>query len=83
MTLGVRPTRPATEYGYLVPEPLQGRVIGGLPAHRLQAFEEKPTEHRARELVEMAGVVVERRDVPVAATARSAPHSRSTPRCRC
>jgi mannose-1-phosphate guanylyltransferase len=56
VTLGVQPTRAATEYGYLVPEPLGGRVIGGLPAHRLQAFEEKPTEHRARELVEMGDV---------------------------
>jgi mannose-1-phosphate guanylyltransferase len=51
VTLGVQPTRPATEYGYLVPEMLGGRSIDGLSAHRLQAFEEKPTEQRARELL--------------------------------
>jgi mannose-1-phosphate guanylyltransferase len=51
VTLGVRPDRPATEYGYLVPEPLAGRRIDGLSAHRLAAFEEKPTEARARELL--------------------------------
>jgi mannose-1-phosphate guanylyltransferase len=51
VTLGIQPTRPATEYGYLVPELLHGREIDGLSAHRLQAFEEKPTEARARELL--------------------------------
>ena len=51
VTLGVRPDRPATEYGYLIPEPLHGAVVDGLQAHRLQAFEEKPTEARARELI--------------------------------
>ena len=56
VTLGIQPTRPATEYGYLVPELLQGQVIDGLSAHRLQAFEEKPTEQRARELLGMPDV---------------------------
>lgn len=51
VTLGVQPTRAATEYGYLVPELLGGKVVDGLSAHRLAAFEEKPTEARARELL--------------------------------
>jgi mannose-1-phosphate guanylyltransferase len=56
VTLGVRPTFPSTAYGYLVPEPLGGRTIAGLTAHRLQAFEEKPTEARARDLIGMPDV---------------------------
>jgi mannose-1-phosphate guanylyltransferase len=56
VTLGVRPTYASTDYGYLVPEPLGGRTIQGLTAHKLQAFEEKPTEARAHQLLGMPDV---------------------------
>ena len=51
VTLGIRPTYPSTHYGYLIPEPLGGREIAGLSAHKLQAFEEKPSEGRAHQLI--------------------------------
>jgi mannose-1-phosphate guanylyltransferase len=60
VTLGVEPTRPASEYGYLIPDETQrhgpsfGRGDGGdgyrLDAYRLRAFEEKPTVERATQL---------------------------------
>jgi mannose-1-phosphate guanylyltransferase len=56
VTLGVQPTHPATEYGYLVPRFEAGRRIGGLSAYPLRAFEEKPQPARARELFESGGV---------------------------
>jgi mannose-1-phosphate guanylyltransferase len=51
ITLGVRPDHPATEYGYLVPDPMVRRVVDGLAAWPLRAFEEKPTRDRAIELM--------------------------------
>jgi len=56
VTLGIHPDHPSTHYGYLVPEALGGQRIDGLSAHRLAAFEEKPTETRARELLGMPDV---------------------------
>jgi mannose-1-phosphate guanylyltransferase len=56
VTLGVQPTHPATEYGYLVPRFEAGRRVGGLRAYPLRAFEEKPQATRARELYESGGV---------------------------
>jgi mannose-1-phosphate guanylyltransferase len=56
VTLGVQPTRAATEYGYLRPRLAAGDVIGGLRAYPLEAFEEKPTRDRAATLVSMPGV---------------------------
>ncbi len=56
VTLGIQPTFPSTDYGYLVPEPLHGADIHGLSAHRLKAFEEKPTEARAVQLLGMPDV---------------------------
>jgi mannose-1-phosphate guanylyltransferase len=56
VTLGVRPTRPATEFGYLRPNldrPLREGVLRAWP---LQGFEEKPTDARARELLGVEGV---------------------------
>lgn len=53
VTLGVEATRPATEYGYLVPDDAhaQGPATGHrLPAYRLRAFEEKPSSERATQL---------------------------------
>jgi mannose-1-phosphate guanylyltransferase len=56
VTLGVRSTHPSTDYGYLRPDTLAGRTIAGLRVYPLLAFEEKPSESRARELVNMPGV---------------------------
>lgn len=56
VTLGVEPTRPATEYGYLRPVLARGEEIDGLRAYPLEAFEEKPDPGRAAELVGMPGV---------------------------
>jgi mannose-1-phosphate guanylyltransferase len=55
VTLGVQTTRPATEYGYLLPDPTvrQGPSYGTnhrLDSHLLRAFEEKPTAERATQL---------------------------------
>jgi mannose-1-phosphate guanylyltransferase len=55
VTLGVRPDRPATEYGYLRPN-LSRRQDGRLTAWALEAFEEKPHPDRARELLGQEGV---------------------------
>ena len=56
VTLGVEPTRPATEYGYLLPDVARGVSAGGLRAYPLRAFEEKPRPERALQLVAMPGV---------------------------
>ncbi len=51
VTLGVRPDHPATDYGYLVPDPLQRARVDGVRAALLRSFEEKPTRERAVELL--------------------------------
>ena len=56
VTLGIQPTFASTDYGYLVPEPLGGKEIAGLFAHKLQAFEEKPTDARAHQLIDTPDV---------------------------
>jgi len=55
VTLGVQPHRPATEYGYLLPD-LDRRLSGGLTAYLLRAFEEKPEPARAVQLLNEPGV---------------------------
>jgi mannose-1-phosphate guanylyltransferase len=60
-TLGIQPTRPATEYGYLIPDPThrQGPTFGtshNLDAYLLRAFEEKPDAERATQLRNDPGV---------------------------
>jgi mannose-1-phosphate guanylyltransferase len=56
VTLGIHVDRPATEYGYLIPD-LGRRVESyGHVAHPLLAFEEKPGRARAQELRELPGV---------------------------
>jgi len=55
VTLGVRPDHPATGYGYLAPDLDRSATIDGIRAHPLRAFEEKPTEGRARELFGTSG----------------------------
>jgi mannose-1-phosphate guanylyltransferase len=56
VTLGIRPTRPSTDYGYLRPDTMHGGRIGSTPAYPLLGFEEKPNEPRARELINTPGV---------------------------
>ena len=56
VTLGVAVDRPATEYGYLIPDLDRGADVHGLRAYPLLRFEEKPNPSRARELAEQAGV---------------------------
>jgi mannose-1-phosphate guanylyltransferase len=55
VTLGIQPTFPSTDYGYLRPDTMRGERIDGLPAYPLLAFEEKPNEARARELMNVPG----------------------------
>jgi len=55
ITLGVRADRPATEYGYLIPEMERGELDRGLQAYQLRAFEEKPTAARADDLLRQPG----------------------------
>jgi mannose-1-phosphate guanylyltransferase len=52
VTLGTQITRPATEYGYLLPNLAAREPIDGLDAYPLQAFEEKPKPARAEDLFE-------------------------------
>lgn len=56
VTLGARPTHPSTEYGYLRPDTMAGGTVGGLRAYPLLAFEEKPVDARARELMNLPGI---------------------------
>ncbi|MDQ3128522.1 MAG: sugar phosphate nucleotidyltransferase, partial [Chloroflexota bacterium] len=56
VTLGVQADQPATEYGYLRPDQMRGQTVDGLKAYPLLAFEEKPTDARARELINLPGV---------------------------
>ena len=54
VTLGIAPDRPATEYGWLLPDPdcVGGGSIGGRPLLR---FEEKPVRERAAVLLATPG----------------------------
>jgi len=56
VTLGIEVDRPATEYGYLIPDLDRGESINGVRAYPLQRFEEKPKPPRAEELAEQEGV---------------------------
>ena len=56
VTLGIQVDRPATEYGYLIPDLARGEPVNGLQAYPLRRFEEKPKPARAEELMEQAGV---------------------------
>lgn len=52
VTLGTQVTRPATEYGYLLPKLADRQAIDGVDAYPLAAFEEKPKPSRADDLFE-------------------------------
>lgn len=57
VTLGIQADRPATEYGYLIPDDSRGERIDGLDAYPLRGFEEKPNAARAEELTKQgAGI---------------------------
>jgi mannose-1-phosphate guanylyltransferase len=56
VTLGIAADRPATEYGYLIPDVARGADVGGLRAYPLTRFEEKPNPARAEQLVRQEGV---------------------------
>ena len=54
VTLGVRVSRPSTDYGYLIPD--LERPVAGDEGHVLRGFEEKPSTGRAAELLRQPGV---------------------------
>lgn len=56
VTLGIAIDRPATEYGYLIPDLSRGERIGGVQAYPLARYEEKPKPARAEELTREQGV---------------------------
>ena len=56
VTLGVRPTHASTDYGYLRPDTMRAAKLDGVRVHPLVGFEEKPTDARARELINLPGV---------------------------
>jgi mannose-1-phosphate guanylyltransferase len=56
VTLGIRPTHPSTQYGYLVPRVDAGEEVAGLRAYPLAAFREKPGPADAAALVASPGV---------------------------
>jgi mannose-1-phosphate guanylyltransferase len=56
VTFGVQVSRPATEYGYLIPDLASKKDVDGLTAYRLERFEEKPTVDRAAFLATEPGV---------------------------
>ena len=56
VTLGVQAERPATEYGYLIPDVFNGATIDGVQTYPLNGFEEKPTLDRAGYLYSQKGV---------------------------
>jgi len=56
ITLGARPTHPSTDHGYLRPDTMAGVTVDGLRTYPLLAFEEKPVEARARELLNLPGI---------------------------
>jgi len=55
VTLGTQITRPATDYGYLLPRLPAREEIDGLIGYPVKAFEEKPRPLRAEELAQLEG----------------------------
>ncbi|HUQ78699.1 MAG TPA: mannose-1-phosphate guanylyltransferase [Patescibacteria group bacterium] len=56
VTIGVRPSHPSTDFGYLRPDTMRATKVDGVRVHPLVGFEEKPTDPRARELINLPGV---------------------------
>jgi mannose-1-phosphate guanylyltransferase len=55
LLLGVRPTEPASDYGWIEPGELVGWTSGGA-VRRVRAFHEKPPAHLARRLQDDGGL---------------------------
>jgi mannose-1-phosphate guanylyltransferase len=55
VTLGIQADRPATEYGYLIPNFERRETIAGLDAYPLRGFEEKPKVERAIQIQALPG----------------------------
>ncbi|HET8787093.1 MAG TPA: sugar phosphate nucleotidyltransferase, partial [Candidatus Limnocylindrales bacterium] len=56
VTFGVQPSRPATTYGYLVPQLETRQQVDGLDAYQLDRFVEKPSVEQAEMLLKEPGV---------------------------
>jgi mannose-1-phosphate guanylyltransferase len=56
VTFGVQTTRPATNYGYLIPKLDTKRNVDGLDAYQLDRFVEKPSLDQAEMLLKEPGV---------------------------
>lgn len=52
VTIGIKPDRPETGYGYIHGDNQKGEVIAGNKAHPVKAFKEKPNLETAKEFVE-------------------------------
>jgi len=55
VTLGIQADRPATEYGYLIPNFERRESVAGLDAYPLRGFEEKPKLERAVQIQALPG----------------------------
>ncbi len=51
VTLGIEPTYPATQYGYIQMDDSLGK-IGGYPAYKVQRFKEKPDSAEAQRMLD-------------------------------
>lgn len=56
VTIGVKVTYPATEYGYLLPDLNETTKVRGVQAFQLSGFEEKPDRERASQLYTQYGI---------------------------
>jgi mannose-1-phosphate guanylyltransferase len=56
VTVGIQIDRPATEYGYLLPDVDRGADLHGQRAYPLLGFEEKPSPTRAQQLMDEPGI---------------------------
>ena len=56
VTLGINPTYPSSEYGYIAQAESLGEV-GGFPVYRAERFVEKPNAERAQTMLSVGGYV--------------------------
>ncbi len=52
VTIGIKPTRPETGYGYIQANKLESKQVGDMIAHKVKTFTEKPNLELAKILVE-------------------------------
>lgn len=55
VTMGIRPDRPETGYGYIELAPGSAREVVGVPTHAVKSFREKPNAELAQEFVDSGG----------------------------